>query len=89
MAMTTKDVLIALPLIPLAPLVITWWLPWERWVPWGKLPKIVFGPYTLYTAFATWYFGGQWWLIFALLVAGTLLTVWAAVDEGNNRKADD
>jgi len=28
--MTTLDVLIAIPLIPLILVFITWWLPWER-----------------------------------------------------------
>jgi hypothetical protein len=49
--MSTLDVLILIPLIPAAPLVITWWLPWERWLS-EEVPKYLLGPYLLYAAFA-------------------------------------
>jgi hypothetical protein len=39
----TVDVLIVIPLIPRAPVVITWWLPWESWIP-KKIPQYVLGP---------------------------------------------
>ena len=44
--MSTVDVLIAFPLIPLFPTLATWWLPWERWL-WSKVPKWILGPYLL------------------------------------------
>jgi hypothetical protein len=79
--MTTLDVLIAIPVIPLAPMVITWWLPWERWIPWGKLPKIVLGPYVLYAAFAAWHFHADGWFVLIVIVAGVILTIAGAVED--------
>lgn len=78
--MTTLDVLIAIPVIPLVPLFITWWLPWERWIPWGKLPKLVLGPYVLYAGFAAWHFHFDNWYVLLVVVAGAVLTVIGAVE---------
>jgi hypothetical protein len=52
---TTLDVLILIPVIPLLPVIATWFLPWEDWLP-KKVPKFVLGPYLLYAAFAAWHF---------------------------------
>jgi len=79
--MTTVDVLIAIPVIPLVPMFITWWLPWERWIPWGKLPKLVLGPYVLYAAFAAWHFHASAWFVLIVIVAGVVLTITGAVEE--------
>lgn len=79
--MTTIDILIAIPVIPLVPIFITWWLPWERWIPWGKLPKLVSGPYLLYAAFAAWRFHAGAWFVLIVVVAGVVLTVMGAVEE--------
>jgi len=78
--MTTLDVLIAIPVIPLVPVFITWWLPWERWIPWGKLPKLVLGPYILYAGFAAWHFKFSDWFVLLVIVAGTILTIIGAVE---------
>jgi len=64
--MSTVDVLIAVPLIPLFPVLATWWLPWERWL-WSKVPKWILGPCLLYASFAAWHFDMPWWVC---LVAG-------------------
>lgn len=79
--MTTVDVLIAIPVIPLVPVFITWWLPWERWIPWGQLPKLILGPYLLYAAFAAWHFHFSEWLVLTVIVAGVILTIMGAVEE--------
>lgn len=79
--MTTLDVLIAIPVIPLAPMVITWWLPWEQWIPWGKLPKIVLGPYVLYAGFAAWHFHFSDWFVLMVIIAGVILTIMGAVEK--------
>ncbi len=81
--MTTLDVLIAIPVIPLAPVFITWWLPWERWIPWGKLPKIVLGPYVLYAGFAAWHFHASNWLIVIVIVVGIILTIMGAFEKAH------
>ena len=79
--MTTLDVLIAIPVIPLAPIFITWWLPWERWIPWAKLPKLVLGPYVLYAAFAAWHFHASDWFVLIVIVVGLTLTIMGAVEK--------
>jgi hypothetical protein len=79
--MTTVDILIAIPVIPLVPMFITWWLPWENWIPWGKLPKLVLGPYLLYAAFAAWHFHASAWFVLIVVVAGSVLTIMGAVEE--------
>jgi hypothetical protein len=86
MAMSTLDWLIAAPCIPLAPFVITWWLPWERWVPWGKLPKAVLGPYLLYVSFAAWHFAVGAFFTGVVLLAGLFVSL-AAVVEIVDRKS--
>lgn len=79
--MTTLDVLIAIPLVPLAPVFITWWLPWERWIPWGKVPKLVLGPYALYAGFAAWHFHASFWFVLLLVVVGISVTIMGAVEK--------
>jgi hypothetical protein len=68
---STVDVLIFIPLIPAIPVVATWFLPWERWIP-RKVPNKITGPYLLYCSFAVWHFKQSWWLtvIIALLGIG-------------------
>ena len=78
---TTLDVLIAIPVIPLASVFITWWLPWESWIPWGKLPKLLLGPYVLYAGFAAWHFHSSGRFVLLVLVAGTTLTIIGAIEK--------
>jgi hypothetical protein len=87
--MSTLDVLILIPLIPVAPIVITWWLPWERWIPWGELPKSLLGPYVLYAAFAAWHFKWPWWSVGILVLAGTVLSVIAVIERAKKWKQTD
>ena len=82
--MSALDLLIALPVIPAAPILVTWWLPWERWIPWGKLPKAVLGPYVLYLSFAAWHFHLAWWSVLLIVVIGTVLSVMAIVEKVQN-----
>jgi hypothetical protein len=70
-AMSGIDVLILLPIVPLLPIAITWWLPWEKWIRWGQLPKKLLGPYLLYVAFALWHFKFDWWAPLIPLAFGT------------------
>ena len=79
--MTTVDVLIAIPIIPLVPMFVTWWLPWEQWIPWGKVPKLVLGPYILYAGFAAWHFHFSGWFVLIVIVAGSILTIIGALEE--------
>ena len=72
--MSTLDVLILIPLIPAAPIVITWWLPWGRWLL-DELPKYLLGLYLLYAAFAAWHFKWESWLVILLALSGTVLSV--------------
>ncbi|MGB7845020.1 MAG: hypothetical protein WBL63_05345 [Candidatus Acidiferrum sp.] len=87
--MSTLDVLILIPLIPVAPVVITWWLPWERWIPWDEFPKSLLGPYVLYAAFAAWHFKLAWWEVAILVLAGTVLSVIAVIEKAKKWKQTD
>ena len=72
--MTATDLLVLLPVVPALPVVVTWWLPWERWIPWVKFAHLI-GPYLLYGAFAAWYFGVPWWAALICAIAGVVLSV--------------
>ena len=89
MATSSTDVLILIPLIPVAPLVITWWLPWERWIPWDKLPKFALGPYILYVAFAAWHFKLPWWTVTIFLLIGTTVSIMAIHDKVTKNNTHD
>jgi len=86
MKMSAVDVLVAIPLIPLLPVVVTWWLPWDKWLP-GKIPKGILGPYFLYACFGAWYFAMSWWVVAVIGLWGATLTVVAMVQE-NERKQE-
>jgi hypothetical protein len=73
------DFAIPLPVVPLWPIVGTCWLPWERWIPWSKLPLYLVGPYLLYCAFAAWHFGIHWWFVLIIAIVGTVVSGAATV----------
>jgi RsiW-degrading membrane proteinase PrsW (M82 family) len=77
--MTTRDVIVFVPLVPAMPVIATWWLPWERWLP-KYVPKKILGPYLLYASFAAWYFAMPWWVVLIALVFGAVLSVIAIVE---------
>ena len=62
MSANIVDVLIFIPLIPAIPVIATWFLPWQRWIP-KKIPKKIIGPFLLYCAFAIWHFKQPWWIV--------------------------
>ena len=86
--MTVKplDVLVFIPLLPAIPVAITWFLPWERWVP-KKVPNRVIGPYLLYCSFAESYFGVPWWSV-ALVGLWGLAVCGVAVAEASAKPKD-
>ena len=75
--MTALDFAILLPALPLIPIAITWWLPWENWIPWGKLPLQYLGPYLLYVAFVAWHFELHTSLVLIAAAAGLALIAWS------------
>jgi hypothetical protein len=83
--MSLADWLIVAPAIPAAPIAITWWLPWERWIPWSKLPKAFLGPYTLYLWFVFYHFDDNfshnWWKYIWLAITGIILSVKAVFEK--------
>jgi hypothetical protein len=68
--MNIVDVIIFITALPALFVLATWWLPWESWIPWGKLTKIVLGLYILYLEFVSWHYGGLWWIVVIFFVAG-------------------
>jgi hypothetical protein len=76
--MSIVDWLIVAPAIPAAPVFITWWLPWEKWIPWDRLPKSVLGLYLIYLSFVFCHFDthfAHWWCYVWLAVVGVMLLV--------------
>jgi hypothetical protein len=70
------DVIFIITALPMLFLLVTHWLPWESWIPWGKLPKILLGIYLLYLSFVGWYFQGPWWiLLIPFGVGGVVLLI--------------
>jgi hypothetical protein len=51
---TTVDFFLLLPLVPVIPILATWWLPWECWL-WKHLPKGFLGAYLLYCSVVLWH----------------------------------
>ena len=68
------ETLIVITLIPVFPVVVTWYLPWEKWVP-KWIPKKVIGPYLVYCAFGAWYFALPTWSVVIVAVFGIGVTV--------------
>jgi hypothetical protein len=81
--MSTIDWLILAPAIPAIPILVTWYLPWERL--WAKLPKAIIGPYALYLFFVAFHFDNDhryWWLYYGwLAVAGVVVSIMAVVEK--------
>lgn len=73
--MTTVDIIVLAPIVPVLPLLVTWWLPWERWIPWAKVPPLLLGPYVLYGAFVGWYFHLHTWVIILLVLVGIIVSL--------------
>ena len=80
--MSIVDVLIVIPLIPLAPIVVTWRFPWESWIP-KKVPNYVLGPYLLWAAFAAWHFMWDAFVVILLAIFGVVALVSAALDKAS------
>jgi hypothetical protein len=80
--LTTLDVLIRLPLIPLIALPIVLWFPCERWFLREKVLKTISGPYLLYCAFALWHFHVHWWLVLLVAMVGAGLCAMVLKDGG-------
>jgi hypothetical protein len=78
------DVIVTILLIPAFPILITWFLPWERWIP-KLVPKKIIGPYLIYSGFAAWYFGLPVWLDVCVALFGSIVFVIAIV-EGKGKK---
>ncbi len=87
--MSAIDWLILAPAIPAIPIFATWMLPWERWIPWAKLPKAILGPYVLYLFFVAFHFDDShryWWLHYGwLAIAGVVVSVMAVIEKVEGR----
>lgn len=81
------DVLIAIPLIPLAPVLVTWYLPWESWIS-REISKSVLGPYFLYASFAAWHFKLTSWIVLAAFVLGAGLSTAAVIERVKKDRKD-
>ena len=77
------NILIVIPLLPLVPLVMTWFLPWETWIP-KNFSKWFIGPYFLYAAVALWHFHFSRFIELAFLVFGVVSLALALEEKYNN-----
>lgn len=84
MSFKPLDLIVFIPLIPAVPVVITWFLPWERWIP-QRLPKSIIGPYLLYCSFGAWYFDMPWWSIVLVAVWGIGISFVAIYERGERK----
>lgn len=85
MKASVTDVLIAIPVLPLLPVLATWFLPWEDWLP-KKIPKTVLGPYFLYAAFAAWHFKFGFWPVLVAVLLGLVVSFMAIVEKCSGRQ---
>lgn len=65
----TLDVLVFISLVPVMPVLATWFLAWEKWVP-KFVSKKVLVPYLLYCTFGAWYFEMPTWFVVVVLLLG-------------------
>ncbi|HEX8815154.1 MAG TPA: DUF3592 domain-containing protein [Terriglobales bacterium] len=77
--MNAIDVLVFLPLIPAIPVIATWFLPWETWIP-RRVPKSIIGPYLIYCSFGIWYFKRDRWFTLGVAAFGVVVSVLAVFD---------
>jgi hypothetical protein len=89
MSLSTVDILILIPLLPLGLVAFTWWLPWEKVfdLAWDELPKVCLALYFLYASFAAFYFKWGRWIVFILASIG-IFFLFVAIREsvkGRNR----
>jgi hypothetical protein len=84
--LTTLDVFILLPLIPLIAFPIVLWFPWENWFWRERMPKQIGGAYLLYCAFAFWHFHAHWLLVLLVATIGAGLCAVALKDGGTARR---
>jgi hypothetical protein len=77
--MSALDAIILIPVIPLIPLAVVWYLPWEHWV-WKRLSsrsrKFV-GPYLMYVSFVFWHFRLHWWAVLCVFATGVAISAWS------------
>ena len=85
MSADAVDVLIFFPLLPASPVIATWFLPWEQWIP-RKVPNKIIGPYLLYCAFALWHFKQPSWLTVPIALLGIVVCVMAFFDVRKSRQ---
>jgi len=85
---STVDVLIVIPLIPLAAFIlITWRFP-LAWLPLDKIPKGYLAAYVLYVSFAAWHFDFPRWFVLPILLVGAALATAAIYERFKKRKRE-
>jgi hypothetical protein len=89
MNLSTLDVLILIPLIPLGLVAFTW-----GWIPWDKVfdlasdqpPKWFLGLYLLYASFAAFHFKQKRWTVSLIASIGIVFVFVAVHDRVKNSK---
>jgi hypothetical protein len=86
--MSIIDWLILVPAIPLIPVLVTWWLPWERWIPWARISKKIAGPFLFYLSFVEWHFRFNTWAVLLTALGALIVSVQAVREMVRGRQSD-
>jgi len=76
-SMTWVDYLFLAPLVPVIASGALWFIPWEKYVPWRKIPLILIGAYLILAALSVRHFGFSIWFQGTFALVGVILSaVW-------------
>lgn len=78
--MSTLDLIILVPILPLFPMAL-FLTPYTKIA--YRIPKIILGPYLLYLSFVLWHFYREWSVTILVAAIGVLLIILA-----NNESSD-
>lgn len=81
------DTVLVITLLPVVAIVISWWLPWEKWL-FERLARMIAGPYFLYCALVLWHLQAPWWAVVAATIFGAILSALAVRDRSTSGARD-
>lgn len=73
------DTVLVVTLLPAVAILISWWLPWEKWL-FERVARMIAGPYFLYCTLVLWHLHAPWWAVVAAALVGTISSALAIRD---------
>lgn len=70
--LTMFDVVLVATLLPAMVILISWWLPWEKWL-FQRPARIIGGPYFLYCTVVLWHLQAPRWAVTGVAILGGIL----------------